>query len=288
MCSKHFIEGAPTALNPTPTLELGYEKAAKKPRKELHRSNPFADVVELTDSPNPVLCTDDGNSTVGNCESCTYKDILLGSIQQEVTKVKGENAALDLKIQDLSKELEKMKLKNSRRGGFCSKNLKSESDMIFYTGLTTKVFTCIFNLLEPYLPKFVYWCGRKSLCAHKSGRQRKQWKLLISHKSQFLLVLMRLRLGLLMQDLAIRFNISMAYCSSIFTTWIKFLSASLAQALIIWLPKDTVVSNLPSVFKDAGYHKTRCIIDCTEMFIERPKSLHAQAVTWSDYKNIIL
>jgi len=284
VCSKHFIEGAPTALNPTPTLELGYEKAAKKPRKELHRSNPFADVVELTDSPNPVLCTDDGNSTVGNCESCTYKDILLGSIQQEVTKVKGENAALDLKIQDLSKELEKMKLKNSRRGGFCSKNLKSESDMIFYTGLTTKVFTCIFNLLEPYLPKFVYWCGRKSLCAHKSGRQRKQWKLLISHKSQFLLVLMRLRLGLLMQDLAIRFNISMAYCSSIFTTWIKFLSASLAQALIIWLPKDTVLSNLPSVFKDAGYHKTRCIIDCTEMFIERPKSLHAQAVTWSDYK----
>ena len=166
--SKHFVKGAPTALNSTPTLELGYEKAAKRPRRELHRSNPFADVVELTDSSNPVLCTDDGNSTVGNCESCTYKDIfLLGSIQQEVTKVKGENAALDLKIQDLSKELEKMTLKNSRRGGFCSKNLKSDSDMIFYTGLTAKVFSFIFNLLEPYLPKFVYWRGRKILCAHK-------------------------------------------------------------------------------------------------------------------------
>ena len=35
---------------------------------------------------------------------------------------------------------------------------------------------------------------------------------------------------------------------------------------------------------EAGYTKTRCIIDCTEVFIERPKSLDAQAATWSDYK----
>ncbi len=27
-----------------------------------------------------------------------------------------------------------------------------------------------------------------------------------------------------------------------------------------------------------------CIIDCTENFIERPKSLDAQPKTWSDYK----
>ena len=51
--------------------------------------------MEQTDSSNPVLCYDDGNSTAVVCESCVYKDILLGSIQQEVTKVKGENAALD-------------------------------------------------------------------------------------------------------------------------------------------------------------------------------------------------
>ena len=33
VCSKHFVEGAPTALNPIHTLELGYEKAAKKLRR---------------------------------------------------------------------------------------------------------------------------------------------------------------------------------------------------------------------------------------------------------------
>ena len=124
-------------------------------RRKRHRSNPSADVVELTDSSNPLLCSDDGNSSAGVCESCAYKDILLGSMQQEVTKVKKENAGLDLKIQDLSKDFEKMKLKTSRRGGLCSKNLKSDSDMIFSAGLTTKVFensfTCVAGKF--YLPK---------------------------------------------------------------------------------------------------------------------------------------
>ena len=29
----------------------------------------------------------------------------------------------------------------------------------------------------------------------------------------------------------------------------------------------------------------RCIIDCSEVFIERPKPFNAQAATWSDYKH---
>ena len=33
-----------------------------------------------------------------------------------------------------------------------------------------------------------------------------------------------------------------------------------------------------------NHKKLRCIIDCTEVFIEKPKSLDVQAVTWSDYK----
>ena len=40
---------------------------------------------------------------------------------------------------------------------------------------------------------------------------------------------------------------------------------------------------MPSVF-EGNYQKTKCIIDCTEDYIESPKSLHAQACTWSDYK----
>ena len=47
---------------------------------------------------------------------------------------------------------------------------------------------------------------------------------------------------------------------------------------------ETIRENLPRVFKNAGYYKCRVIIDCAEVFIERSKSLLAQASTWSDYK----
>ena len=44
-------------------------------------------------------------------------------------------------------------------------------------------------------------------------------------------------------------------------------------------------SNLPSVFIKAGYKKCCVILDCAEVFIERPKSLINQACTWSEYKH---
>ena len=43
------------------------------------------------------------------------------------------------------------------------------------------------------------------------------------------------------------------------------------------------MENMPKKFIKAGCGNVRVIIDCTEIFIERPKSLDAQAVTWSEY-----
>ena len=33
-----------------------------------------------------------------------------------------------------------------------------------------------------------------------------------------------------------------------------------------------------------AYKNLRCTIDCTEVFIDRPRDLEIQALTWSDYK----
>lgn len=41
--------------------------------------------------------------------------------------------------------------------------------------------------------------------------------------------------------------------------------------------------NLPQIFKDL-YPRTRCIIDCSEIFIERPHGFQARARTYSNYK----
>ncbi|XP_057292614.1 uncharacterized protein LOC130621336 [Hydractinia symbiolongicarpus] len=115
--------------------------------------------------------------------------------------------------------------------------------------------------------------------ANKKGQK------MVFFTGEFLLTLMRLRLVLLNEDLADQFNISLATCSNIFTTWVRILSIVLGNCLVNWLPREAVRDHLPNIYKKMGHYKLRCIIDCTEVFIERPKSLELQAQTWSDYKS---
>ena len=91
-------------------------------------------------------------------------------------------------------------------------------------------------------------------------------------------------LGLLNEDLADRFCISPIHCSNIFKTWIRLLSKTVGK-LVAWLPKESVMEAMPKIFKTAGHGKLRCIIDCSEVFMERAKKLDAQAATWSHYKS---
>ena len=60
---------------------------------------------------------------------------------------------------------------------------------------------------------------------------------------EFFLVLVRLRLGLLEQDLADRFEISCATVSRIFATWINFLYFKFKQ-FPLWPPQEVVQSNI--------------------------------------------
>ena len=53
--------------------------------------------------------------------------------------------------------------------------------------------------------------------------------------------------------------------------------------LIKWPTQETCRANMPQIFK-ALYPRTRCIIDCSEIFIERPCSYQARAQTYSNYK----
>ena len=53
--------------------------------------------------------------------------------------------------------------------------------------------------------------------------------------------------------------------------------------LIKWPNRDILRHNLPQVFKDT-YPAIICIIDCSEIFIERPTSFEARAKTYSQYK----
>ena len=44
------------------------------------------------------------------------------------------------------------------------------------------------------------------------------------------------------------------------------------------------MKTMPNCFKET-YPSTRVIIDCTELYIERPSSLRSQSATYSNYKH---
>ena len=86
-----------------------------------------------------------------------------------------------------------------------------------------------------------------------------------------------------MQDLSYRFHVSVVVVSNIFHRWLDVMSRELKQ-LIVWPDREIVLKTLPACFRPK-YTRTTCIIDCSEIFIERPSSLSARAETYSNYKS---
>ena len=86
-----------------------------------------------------------------------------------------------------------------------------------------------------------------------------------------------MRLALLVDDLAFRFQILSTMVSSIFITWIKLMSK-------IWLIRSQIKKILPSCFRKL-LPKVRCIIDCFECFTVTPSGLDLAATMWSEYKH---
>ena len=137
-----------------------------------------------------------------------------------------------------------------------------ENNITFYTGLSSKLFLWILNRFQNYVRP----CLKK-----------------ISFEDHLLIVLMKIRLGLLNTDLSFRFGISQTSISRILKHVIPKLSRCL-KALLIWPTNDISYSNIPGSFKPE-YKKVVSIIDCFEIFIERPHNLTARAQTWSNYKH---
>ena len=108
-------------------------------------------------------------------------------------------------------------------------------------------------------------------------------KRFLSPEMEFFLVLVRLRLGLLEEDIAHRVGLSVSHISRIFITWFDFLHARFRQ-YPIWPSRLLIDEKMPRSFKET-YPTTRVVIDCTELYIERASSHRSQSVTYSTYKH---
>ena len=159
-------------------------------------------------------------------------------------------------------------------------NVKDDDAQIqFYTGFPSyAAMKAFYNYLGPAVDNLIY----SSEKADKSVSRRCRPRALPPMEELFL-VLVRLRLGLMEQDLAYRFKISQSTVSRVVCTWINFLYLKLKE-IPLWAPKQLIQANMPKQFKD-HYLSTRVILDATEIYIEQPKLPELQQMTFSSYKN---
>lgn len=112
---------------------------------------------------------------------------------------------------------------------------------------------------------------------NKPGKPRK-----LSKKEEFIIIMLKMRLGIDNITLSYLFGTSISHLSSMFSTWVNFLSQYL-NPVIKWTSKNKIKKHLPLSFK-LKYPNTASIIDCTEVYVQKPRKPSAQAATWSNYK----
>ncbi|XP_065055342.1 uncharacterized protein LOC135683889 [Rhopilema esculentum] len=239
--------------------------------------------TELSFLKTPVYLNDASSSNLMT-DHC-YAPPLSSTDVREYVTLQQKIDELSLKVSELNAELS-----IAKKSLFSIDKLKYDDGAVkFYTGFPNfSSLESVFNYLAPKLDNISYWRGSKSHDVSKDKRDRPDEhgksgpKRKLSYFEGYVLVLMRLKVGLFVNDLADRFGISSGHVSKIFTTWINFLFHEL-PSLLPFPSQEQIQKLMPEEFK--LYPSTRIIIDCTEIFTEVPSSMKAQSQTWSEYKH---
>ena len=134
------------------------------------------------------------------------------------------------------------------------------SKIKYFTGLPSLIrLMAVFNFIAPYVPNNHFTLPKFQ---------------------QFLMVLMKLCLNVGDQYLAYCFKIHNSTVSWNFKKWINVMYMRL-KPIIKWPAHDELLLTRPMIFR-RNCKTCVIIIDCFEVFIERPTSLKHRAQTWSN------
>ena len=158
-------------------------------------------------------------------------------------------------------------------------DIKHSDELVsFYTGIPSRdTFEAVFDEIKDEAEART--SSRKLDYSSSSGGRPRT----LSVVNEFFMVLLRLRLGLLLEDLSFRFCISTSQCSEIIERWINYLVIQLSF-LVQWPSRDTINHNMPKCFREK-FPSTRIIVDCTELYSETSSTLSLKNLMYSDYKS---
>lgn len=259
VCSVHFISGKPSTLydstNPdwVPSLNLGHSQSLYTPASTTR----YMRAQERGSKRRRIAFEEQllrEEAEVENADTnCTEN-------------VNDKEVQTDLKLSEMLEEHDRHI--THLREEVCNNRITFESfekddvKTLYYTGLPNwEVFSVLFDFV-------------KSDLSHKSS---------LAPFQQVMMTLMRLRHNFPFQDIGYRFSIHASTASRLFNHVIDVLFVKL-KPLITWPERDILLSTMPMCFRK---HCPKCtvIIDCFEIFLERPTNLLARAQTFSSYKH---
>ena len=143
--------------------------------------------------------------------------------------------------------------------------MKGNNDASMYlTGLTWDVFEVLNETLKPILKV--------------TGNSNTK----MPPGNQLLMVLVRLRLNMPFDYLSMQTKLSKSTINRYFQKVIEVMYDEL-RFLVHWPDREHIFQTIPPIFK-ANFPRLTSIIDCVEIFIDRPNNLKARAQVYSNYK----
>ena len=307
VCSQHFISGKPCPLfqeskpDWAPTKNLGHDKLSqvspldednlslsKEKRYERFCNRQNKKLVQLsgnrrkleydhTKLEGEITDDDDGSDLFvilhvrlrSLCKKMTQRDIKFNA------KHCTASCQTDLGMETICQLESELKSRNAELHNLREKILKAslteysfrndDEKVLFYTGLPNfLVMITLFN----YLQDIVSLTARSSL----------------SKFEQFVLTMMRLRLNLPLGDLGYRFGVSTSTAFRVFYTWLDVMFVRLSP-LIRWPSREELWKTMPLSYRKHFSKNVTIIIDCFEIFCDKPINLVARAATFSTYKH---
>ncbi|XP_064479223.1 uncharacterized protein LOC135392443 [Ornithodoros turicata] len=290
VCGRHFVQGEPATLHDVnhpdwaPSVSLGYERRTSSGLEKYQRLKQRTEKKQEVDAAEALLRLQQahtpasvaGTPDMSGTEVCELALVQENATNDEETEsLPGCAVGTDLTMSDISNlqaENHKQNEEVYRLRSELSRHILDEDTfranermVTFYTGLPNfAILLAVFHFLEDSV-------------AHGPCNS-------LTRFQEMIVTLMRFRLNSPLQDLAYRFSVSQPTISRILSRWTDAMYVRL-KGLILWPSRECLQKTMPMAFRSAFGLKVAVILDCFEVFIDRPSSLVTRALTWSHYKH---